>query len=391
MLDFDTTNINLGLERVSVALEELGNPHLKFPAIHVAGTNGKGSVCAMTASILKETGYKIGLFTSPHLLKWNERIKVDGVDISDEDFERLEATIVRDIRGVRGQDSEPLLQSISQHLPSIHQLTPFEVITCMAFQYFAEQKVDIAVIEVGMGGRLDATNVVKSIVTVITNIDFDHTRYLGDTIQKIAYEKSGIIKSGIPVVTAEQKTEALKVFRKVAVENLSPLHVVEPQSHEGKHIFEEEKYFLKLNLPIILKVIDLLRDKKYLISDENLKEGITKTKWPARFQIISRNPLTIVDGAHNPAGMKILKEFLLSLGMREKFTIVFGSQEDKDSNSMIDILSEISDSIIEAQSSHPKAKKAPFTVKEAIQTAKAKGKPILITGSLFIAAEALIV
>src|SRR3989339_1757649 len=166
----------------------------------------------MTASILKETGYKIGLFTSPHLLKWNERIKVDGVDISDEDFERLEATIVRDIRGVRGQDSEPLLQSISQHLPSIHQLTPFEVITCMAFQYFAEQKVDIAVIEVGMGGRLDATNVVKSIVSIITRIDFDHIDKLGHTLCKIAQEKSGIIKPGVPVISFTQKTTADQVI-----------------------------------------------------------------------------------------------------------------------------------------------------------------------------------
>ena len=378
MLDFDTTNINLGLERVSAVLISLGNPHLKFPAIHVAGTNGKGSVCSMPASILKEAGYKVGLFTSPQLFKWNERIKVNGVDISDEDFERLETTTV----GTR------LIAS---------QRTPFEVITCMAFQYFAEQKIDIAVVEVGMGGRLDATNVVNPIITVITNIDFDHMQYLGRTIKDIAYEKSGIIKEGIPLVTAEKKKDALTVMQKTAEEcgklrnvpilNVELLNI--PRSLLIPHFIGSNVLFQQTNVAVVLKVADLLREQGYKISDENIRAGLLNTRWPGRFQIISEEPLIIVDGAHNPAGAKVLKEFILSLKVKEKFTLVFGSQEDKDDKTMLENLSEITDSVIMAKSFHPKAKQASNSVKEAIETAKKRKKPILITGSLFIAAEAL--
>jgi len=204
--------MNLGLERISYLLEKLGNPHLKFKSIHVAGTNGKGSTCAMAASILKEAGYKVGLYTSPHLFDYTERIKVNNKDISTKEFKE-------GLKLVEKLSSNPATKPPSN--PTI-----FEVLTAVAFWYFAKKKVDYAIIEVGLGGRLDATNVLTPQVSVITNIDLEHTEILGKTLAKIAGEKAAIIKPGVPIVTAETKREPLAVVKKKAEEEGSLLIAV---------------------------------------------------------------------------------------------------------------------------------------------------------------------
>src|SRR3989339_207648 len=215
LLSLQKFGIKLGLERISSLLESLENPQLKFKSIHIAGTNGKGSTAAMTASILKEAGYKVGLFTSPHLIEVRERININGKDISRKEFsegirriKKAEEEIGRERRDERGKKAAP---------------TYFEALTAVAFWYFAKKKVDYAVVEVGMGGRFDSTNVITPLVSIITNIDYDHIYYLGKTLAKIAMEKAGIIKPGVPVVTAETKREPLKVMNRVADKNKAKL------------------------------------------------------------------------------------------------------------------------------------------------------------------------
>lgn len=378
MLDFDTLNINLGLERTLAVLEKLENPHAKFKSIHVAGTNGKGSVCAMLAQILKDAGLKVGLFTSPHLFKWNERIKVDGDDIPDGNF-KCQMTNVK---------------LIAEELNL--ELTPFEIVTCAAFTYFAEQKIDIAVVEVGMGGRLDATNVITPIVSVITNIDFDHTEYLGNTLKEIATEKAGIIKAGVPVVTAERKEEPLKIIESICVMRDAQCltvgdgddaRVVSGLGLRGKYQRE--------NIAVVAKVVSVINDFSLAACILNL-DSVQRTQWPGRFQIVSNDPLIIVDGAHNVAGARALKSSLEELHLGKPFTFVLGFQGYKDIKGILSILKSIAKDIIYAKSSHPQAagddklgvKTLP--IKDAIDASKKIGNPIVIAGSLFIVADALI-
>ncbi|MBI5700676.1 bifunctional folylpolyglutamate synthase/dihydrofolate synthase [Candidatus Saganbacteria bacterium] len=383
MLDFDTLNINLGLERVSAVLKELGDPHVKFKSIHVAGTNGKGSVCAMLASILKESGQKVGLFTSPHLYKWNERIKVDGDEILDDNLQHQTSNI----------------QRISKSLDL--ELTQFEIIVCIAFKYFAEQKIDIAIVEVGLGGRLDATNVIIPQISVITNVDFDHTEYLGKTLKDIAFEKAGIIKEGVPLVTAENKPEALDVIKSRCEMRDAKCEMVTPSvprpfdfAQDSGHLpltkGENERglkgSFQRINEAVAVKVAQLLA-----VSREHIEAGLRKVKWPGRFQIVSNDPFIIVDGAHNPAGAKALIESLKELNINKPFTFILGFQEDKDIGSMLGIYGSFSKNIILAKSSHPQAADLPnyLPVAEAVKKARKIGNPIVVAGSLFLAAEAL--
>lgn len=375
-LDFDTLNINLGLDRVSAVLKELGTPHKKFKSIHVAGTNGKGSVCAMLASILQESGLKVGLFTSPHLFKWNERIRINGEDITDSNV-KCQMTNVKLVEEKLGL-----------------KLTQFEIITCVAFQYFAEQKVNIAVIEVGMGGRLDATNVITPLVSVITNVELDHTEYLGDTLAKIAEEKAGIIKSGVPVVTAETKPEVLAVIDSAAKKMEAGIEVVmrEKKREMRNGLFGS---YQRINEAVAVRVSELLA-----VGRENISAGLSKTVWPARFQIVSQNPFIIIDGAHNPAGAKALIESLQELNLEKPVTFVLGFQGYKNFDSMLQLYSSFSKNIILTRSKHPQSadlSSHPSSLishyfqdsSQAINLAKRIGDPIVIAGSLFLAAEAL--
>jgi len=306
--------IKLRLDRINNLLEKLGNPHQKFPIIHVAGTNGKGSVCAYTSSVLTEAGYRTGRYTSPHLIDWTERICINECPISKEEFSQL----VDKINDLTKLDSD--------------KSTIFEVITAAAWLYFAQQKVDIAVIEVGLGGRLDATNVIdKPLVSVITSIGKDHWQILGETFREIAGEKAGILKAGCPAVVGILPEEAIQVVKSRTEELKCP--VVYPQpSHDigqgwAEYINQEPeaksiKYPLVLqgqvqlaNSALAIAALEILRESGWhKITEEAIVNGMAKTKWPGRMQWTTwQNQKLLLDGAHNPASAKVLRNYVDSL------------------------------------------------------------------------------
>ncbi|MFA6430861.1 MAG: folylpolyglutamate synthase/dihydrofolate synthase family protein [Candidatus Margulisiibacteriota bacterium] len=364
--------INLGLDRINYLLKELGSPHLKFRSIHVAGTNGKGSTCAMVASILKEAGFKVGLYTSPHLFDYTERIKINGKDISRKDFNRGIERIKRIRRDEHGKVFEP---------------TVFEVLTALAFWYFAEKKVEYAVVEVGMGGRLDATNVLTPLVSVITNVELEHTQVLGKTLARIAREKAGIIKEGVPVVTAERKSVALNVIKRISKINKSKLLSVTPSSLLltpnliGPH--------QQINAACALAAINAAKIK---IPQTAITKGLKKVSWPARFQIARRKPLTIVDGAHNPAGIKVLIDTLFRQFPDKKFTFIVGVQEDKDIGNMRKEILRAAKKVFFTHSIHKRAVRKiagakMYDLANALSMTDKEDRAIC--GSFFLAADAL--
>lgn len=310
--------INLGLERIGKVLELLGNPQDKFKYFHVAGTNGKGSVCAILDAILREYGLKIGLYTSPHLFKYNERIKINGNDISDDDLAELVFKICK-----IAEDNQ------------IH-LTEFEILTAVMFKYFEENNVDVVVLETGLGGRFDATNVIKNnLCAIITHIDLDHTERLGNTKDKIAFEKAGIIKQGCPVVTSE----GYEAIKDAADEKNSLLLMSAPfedtQNLALRGLYQQE------NLSLALAAIRLVYPQ---ISPQIVSEALKKVRHPARFQVIEEKNL-IIDGAHNPNGIAALHESLdfYFPNMHRRF--VFGCLKNKDYARMMEMLFEKNDEI----------------------------------------------
>ena len=309
--------INLGLDRVKNLLELYNNPQDKIKCIHVAGTNGKGSTCAMLASVLTHAGYKTGLYTSPHLVDYTERVKINGKDISKEDF----ADLIFDI-----------IQTANKN--NIHA-TEFEILTVLAFILFEQEKVNFAVIETGLGGRLDATNVVKKpLLSIITTIDLDHVDRLGETIEKISFEKAGIIKPNRPVIISKDN-KGLEIIKEKTFEVCSDLILADDklfrhcerseaihQSVSNKWIASsqaprnDEIYELTLkgawqkkNLALVLKAIETLRQHGIEIPEEAVKEGLQNISWPARFQYIKELNM-ILDGAHNPNAARLLRESL---------------------------------------------------------------------------------
>ena len=380
--------INLGLERITYLLEKLGNPHLKFKSIHVAGTNGKGSTCAMTASILKEAGYKVGLYTSPHLFDYTERIKINGKDISRQELKEGIRRIKKEAEAIRRDNKE------------IGQPTIFEVLTAVAFWYFAKKKMDYVVAEVGLGGRLDATNVLTPQVSVITNIDLEHTEVLGKTLKKIAGEKAAIIKPGISVVTAEMKKEALAVITQRAKKNRSLLiGVIDEQEAMKRNLLGEHQ---KLNAACAIAAVRLSGAK---VTKTQVKKGLQKAEWPGRFQIVSKKPLVIVDGAHNPAGAKVFAGTVKKLYPKKKFVLLYGCIKAKDYLKSLAELKPFVETLILTKFNHPDSVDAeeiadniealwqgPIVTTDSAEHALGlwDGKyPLLITGSLFLVADAL--
>ena len=327
--------IMLGLERMELVMDLLGNPQNECKYIHVAGTNGKGSTSAMLSSILTKAGFKTGLYTSPHLVKYNERFKINGEDMSDEDFcEAAEA-----VKKV----TEPLRD---QFIPSV-----FERITAMAFYWFAKEKCDIVILEVGMGGRLDATNIIKKPeLSIICNLDLEHTAELGNTIEQIAFEKGGIIKPGAPVVLYSQTPEAEGVIKDICEERGCELTITAPDQaavlSRGKdgQAFDyrnRKNIFLNLigsyqynNALTVADAVDVLQ-KNWNIPEEAVYEGYANVKWPGRFQLIYKDPLFLVDGAHNPNGVRELARCMKEYFPGEKFTFLYGVMADKDYEDMI--------------------------------------------------------
>ena len=330
--------MSLGLERIEYLLKTLGSPHKGMRIVHVAGTNGKGSVAAMLTSVLQAAGYKVGLFTSPHLTDFEERIVVNQKKIS---RDRLSALVDR---------IKPIAEEMV-HGDTFEHPTFFEIATAMALKHFYEEKVDFAVLEVGLGGRLDATNVVTPEVSVITTIALDHTHVLGTTLEAVAREKAGIIKPGVPVVTGIEDEDLLEMFKNISHEKNSLLHSTkEILSYTKKESNLEGQTFdiiglgrgyenLTINLLgehqianacIAALVVDVMRKKGIAVSDTALKKGFKDVKWPARFQVVQREPAILLDCAHNPAGMRTLKRTLEDYFSKQRVTLVLGIMRDKD-------------------------------------------------------------
>lgn len=372
---------NLSLKNIKLLLKKLDNPEKDLKIIHVAGTNGKGSVCAMLSSILKESGYKIGMYISPHLKEFRERFRINNKNIPEKEF-------VKHFKKIK---------------PLIQNQTFFEVITAIAFLYFKEKKVDFLVCEVGLGGRLDATNVITPLASVITNIGLEHQEYLGETLEKIAYEKTGIIKNNIPLVTGA-KGVALKVIKDIAKKKNAKIHI------DGTPIKIKLKLkgeFQKINASIAKETIDVLNKYCNLqIKKSIIKKGLLKTDWHGRLEFISKNIL--VDCAHNLDAIRALKKEILKLKYKRLFLIT-GFLEDKDYKGILKQLVPLSERIILTKPQIPRALDPASIakhiqenyknnyiimgdVKKALNYSKKianNNDLILITGSIYIVGEAL--
>ncbi len=313
----------------------LNDPQVGQKFIHVAGTNGKGSASAMLAEVLTRAGYKTGLFTSPHLAKYNERIKVNGVDISDEDWERLKKVVDEKAEGLRTVE--------------------FDRMTAMGFLYFKEQNCDLVVLEVGLGGRLDSTNVIEDpLVSIIASIGLEHTEVLGNTVGQIAFEKAGIIKNGRPVIVQYQPKEIIDIFRKRAEECGCSFLVTDPYeatlhsiSFDSQVISYKKRSGISLSLLgsyqfknalLALDTIDELISQGYKISDEAVKAGMANTVWPGRFEVLRKSPLVILDGAHNPNGVEELAQCIRAYLPHTKVHFVVGVLKDKNYEAMLDYI-----------------------------------------------------
>ena len=298
----------------------LNNPQHKFRSVHVAGTNGKGSTSHMLASVLQEAGYRVGLYTSPHLKDFRERIKINGKEIS----------------------KQFVIGFIQRHLSffKLNKLSFFEMTVGMAFDYFAKKKVDIAIIEVGLGGRLDSTNIIAPEVAVITNIGFDHTKFLGETLEAIAKEKAGIIKPGIPVVIGETQTETKKIFNDIAKMNTAKIYFAD--QHLGKAYLTDLKgNYQTHNVKTAVQTLNILNTKTFNISEDHIKNGLLSvaknTGLKGRWQVLQDRPKVVCDTAHNREGLLYIID-QLNEEIFETLHIVFGVVSDKDLSTILPLL-----------------------------------------------------
>lgn len=331
--------IKLGLDRISAVLNLLGNPQNNLKIIHVAGTNGKGSVCSITAKILQDAGYNVALYTSPHLYKYNERFKINDSDISDQNL----FSYLFQIEKIASENNI--------------ELTEFELLTAIAFKYFSDNRVDFAVMETGLGGRFDAVNVIqKPIITAITSISIDHKDRLGDTVEQIAFEKAGIIKKNVPVFVNSDNV-AFSTFEKVAMEKNSRLIVANKkidiafENNINYAIFDNEKFEFSLwglhqkqNLSLALSITEYLQCLNYKINISHIKNALKNVFIPARFQYDEKNN-RILDGAHNVDAAKILKKNLQFYFPNKNKIWVYGSLTTKEYEKIVNILFENGDSV----------------------------------------------
>ena len=406
---------NFDLDRMRTLLKKLGNPHEQFRSVHVAGTKGKGSTCAMIAAMLQANNYKVGLYTSPHLTDIRERIQVNGEMIPQADFARL-------VRMV-----EPIV------LKSKPTPTYFDVLTAVAFKWFAEQKVEIAVVETGLGGRLDSTNVIKPEVTAITSISKDHMAQLGPTIARIAEEKAGIFKTGVPAVTVQQSPDAELVLKRVAESRGVQLAVAgkdiefsyrfESSRLQGPHnricLTTPNSKFEHLSVPLLgehqaincglaLSVIDRLKTRGFAINDSRAMEGLLKTTIPGRMEMVSQQPRVLVDGAHNAASVDAMMRAIGQHIPYDSMVVIFGCCADKDVTGMLERITSGADKVIftkvdNVRSADPNELAARYieaygkmaqvapTLEDALAIANravTKEDLICITGSFYLVGEA---
>ncbi len=351
----------LGLTNITELLKRLGNPHRQFPSVHVAGTNGKGSVTSMTARVLHQAGYKVGMFISPYLERFTERIQVNFEEIPGEELVLLVEQVKEQVDGmVRDGHNHP---------------TEFEIVTTLGFLWFAKQKVDIAVVEVGLGGRLDSTNVINPLVSVITSISFDHTRVLGSTLSEIAFEKGGIIKPGVPVVSYPQLEEAAEVIKRLALERGSCYYgVLQDQIKERDTALSVQHFDFtfqgntwenlaihlpgkhqQLNAACAITALQILKEKGFNISDEILYAGLDQARWPGRLEVMGESPTILLDGAHNPSGAQALVDAMRLYFPNKQIYLILGVLHDKDVSGVTGILCSMADRVIVTKPDSPRA------------------------------------
>jgi len=394
---------DFNLDRMFALMESLGNPQNQYPIIHVAGTKGKGSTSALCAAGLQAAGYQVGLYTSPHLLDYVERMQVNDAPISHEQLVEL-------------------VEEIKPHVAKIKKLTTFEITTALAFMAFAKYGVNAAVFEVGLGGRLDATNIITPKVSVITSLSYDHTAVLGDTLTLIAGEKAGIIKQGVPVVSSPQKGEALAVLERVAKLRGSVLTLI---GRDVKFEFLESSLdgqkFILHHLSFIIPLLGshqvenaatayaALLASGISITDEQIQKGFSQVQWRARFEVVRRDPPVIFDSAHNQDSFEKLSETLETYFPGKKIILIFGASEDKNIPSMFTALIPKIKKIIITRADHPRAlevekiqqladqagaeSEAVTPVKSALARAlelsSKDGSIVLSAGSMFVTAEVM--
>ncbi|MSQ40225.1 MAG: bifunctional folylpolyglutamate synthase/dihydrofolate synthase [Dehalococcoidia bacterium] len=404
------------LTRMEEFLRRLGNPHLQVPTVHLAGTKGKGSTAAMIASALTEQGYVTGLYTSPHLHAFRERIRMGLIPITAQEFASL-------VEGL--SDAAQEVGKTDPH----GGVTTFEMLTAMAFAHFARRRADIQVLEVGLGGRLDATNMVpRPLVCVITALSLDHTAILGNTVAEIAREKAGIIKPGVTVVTAPQLPEALAVIQEVCeTRGATLVQVAQEYAWERTaQDLEGQSFTLRgrqgewsLWIPLLgrhqmenaataVTALDVLRRQGVSIAQRNMVQGLESVRWPGRLEVLQRDPLVVVDGAHNPASMGRLRQAVGEDLPHRRLLLVLGVSADKDFESMVEELARLNPALVVAtRSRHPRALPTsaiarPFqqrgvSVHEVAEVGEAtryaisqanEEDMVLVTGSLFAVAEA---
>jgi dihydrofolate synthase/folylpolyglutamate synthase len=372
-LGHETLAMKLGLDSIAALCEALGNPHRNYATVHIAGTNGKGSTAAMTEAIALAAGHSVGLYTSPHLVEITERIRVNGVDISPDDFARL-ATQVRKTCEHLGEN---------QMLPALP--TYFEQVTAIGFLYFAEQKVDLAILEVGLGGRLDATNICAPTVCAITPVSLDHQEYLGAQLAEIAAEKAGILKTNVPVVVAPQTSEAMQVIAAQSQAVNAPLIAVEAPEHQavideastGMFHFQYHTalsdYAVQLNLRgehqtinarTAIHLAETLRQQGVCIAKAAIEAGLQNVHWDGRLELIEyEGRQVLLDGAHNMAGAKTLQEFLRDYERDVPITMVFGVMSDKAIAGMAEMLFPFATTLIATRINNPRSAD-PFVISE---------------------------
>lgn len=328
----EVKTIKLGLDRIRAVLDALGNPQRAYRVVHVAGTNGKGSVCAMIDAGLRAANIRAGLFTSPHLSEPTERIQIDGMPVSRSEFERA-FNVIHETAEKLDLDVHP---------------TYFETVTAMAFWLFRERRVETAVVEVGLGGRLDATNVVEPTLTVITPIDMDHQIYLGDTIEQIASEKAGILKSGVPAIFAKQRPDAARVLDSRVAELNIPVTRAEQFEVHDLVIDGRGSHFSNITVPLPgeHQIDNAITAAQALIALCVSPEGIAETRWPGRLEHVTPNPDTILDGAHNPAGAHALANYLRRFYGTKKIWMIFGAMRDKAVNEVAEILFPVASELV---------------------------------------------
>ncbi len=402
------------LRRVADLLSRLGKPHEKARSVHIAGTNGKGSTAAMIAAVLTASGYKTGLYTSPHLLTIRERFKIDGRLISEDEFACLATRLRPEVAGVNRE-------------ARYGELTTFELLTALGFLYFDFNDIDFQVLEVGMGGRFDATNVVTPEVSVITSVSLDHTRVLGDTPAQIVAEKCGIIKPGVTVVSAPQTSEVARVISEACRERNARLMAVGQDITWERLGFGPRGQFLevkgrlgvyRLSLPLVgrhqlenaataVGALEVLAGKGFHITRENIIGGVARVDWPGRLQVVCESPIVVVDGAHNPDAARRLRLAITEYFKFRRVILVIGASADKDVAGVASELAPIAAEVIVTQTHHPRAlapeklaaiwrecgveTRTTASIPEALTLAASLAGEkdlICVAGSLFLVAEA---